>query len=466
MLLPKLLKRIPILQTVRHHYPRIYCTKSVQDSASCDVETQTEQFSQYVYECLPKFVQKIQRTQCNELELLIHPVGVIPVLQFLKDHHSCQFACCTDITAIDVPSRIYRFELIYNLLSIRYNSRIRVKTYTDELTPIDSATELYKNANWLEREVWDMYGIFFQNHPDLRRIMTDYGFQGHPQRKDFPQSGYIEVRYDDEKKRLVREPVEFAQEFRRFDLSNPWENYPQFRKPIKTKKLPEEHKDDPPPPPKCGETEPCECFDPSSKPWTPFDSRSQKEEEPKPGADEKCQMVAVDLDGGVSILKSKKSLERIGNACKIVMPKEEKHEEYFIDRDDDKQIAPKPEIGSLEAVTFVNLQNDKKQIFNKRDYSDNWKDDLTALIRFKDNLTDFQRTSSIYKLPSFSPLKCISKAFGSMQTMFKADQTRMQREKVFLDIKTIDGLEEMNTRNTCVCECDIIFEVTGKEKKK
>lgn len=137
-------------------------------------------------------------------------------------------------------------------MSLRYNSRIRVKTYTDELTPIDSANGVFKAANWYEREIWDMYGVFFANHPDLRRILTDYGFEGHPQRRDFPLSGYVEVRtycwrvvnfhrqsvtgilvfqlrYDDEKKRVVCEPLELAQEFRKFDLSAPWEQFPNFR---------------------------------------------------------------------------------------------------------------------------------------------------------------------------------------------------------------------------------------------
>ncbi|KAJ8930266.1 hypothetical protein NQ314_016944 [Rhamnusium bicolor] len=144
--------------------------------------------------------------------------------------------------AIDVPFRLYRFEIIYNLLSLRYNSRIRVKTYTDELTPLDSVTGIYKSANWLEREIWDMYGVFFANHPDLRRILTDYGFEGHPfslinvkimcssnTGKIFPLSGYTEVRYDDEKKRVVREPLELTQEFRQFDLSSPWTQFSDFK---------------------------------------------------------------------------------------------------------------------------------------------------------------------------------------------------------------------------------------------
>ena len=130
---------------------------------------------------------------------------------------------------MDVPTRVYRFEVIYHLLSLRYNSRVRVRTYTDELTPIDSICELYKGANWFEREVWDMFGVFFRNHPDLRRILTDYGFDGHPFRKDFPLSGYHELRYDDELQRIVQEPLELTQEFRRFTLESPWEQFPLHR---------------------------------------------------------------------------------------------------------------------------------------------------------------------------------------------------------------------------------------------
>ncbi|CAG2181013.1 unnamed protein product, partial [Oppiella nova] len=134
-----------------------------------------------------------------------------------------------DICGVDVPTRQYRFEIVYNLLSLRYNSRIRVKTYTDELTPIESICELFKGANWYEREIWDMFGVFFINHPDMRRILTDYGFEGHPFRKDFPLSGYTECRYDDEVKRVVIEPLEMTQEFRKFDLQSPWEQFPNFR---------------------------------------------------------------------------------------------------------------------------------------------------------------------------------------------------------------------------------------------
>ncbi|XP_026864785.1 NADH dehydrogenase [ubiquinone] iron-sulfur protein 3, mitochondrial [Electrophorus electricus] len=190
---------------------------------------QLSQFGEYVAEILPKYVQHVQVTCYNELEVMIHPEGIVPVLTFLRDHTNAQFRNMTDLTAVDVPTRQNRFEIVYNLLSLRFNSRIRVKTYTDELTPVDSAVPVHQVANWYEREVWDMFGVFFANHPDLRRILTDYGFEGHPFRKDFPLSGYVEVRYDDELKRIVAEPVEFAQEFRKFDLNSPWEAFPAYR---------------------------------------------------------------------------------------------------------------------------------------------------------------------------------------------------------------------------------------------
>ncbi|XP_014213367.1 NADH-ubiquinone oxidoreductase subunit 9 [Copidosoma floridanum] len=186
-------------------------------------------FGVYVAECMPKYVEKVQIAARDELEVMISPEGIVPVISFLTYHHNAQFTSLSDITAVDVPNRPYRFELIYQLLSIRYNTRIRVKTYTDELTPIDSIYFIHKAADWYEREVWDMFGIYFRNHPDLRRILTDYGFEGHPMRKDFPLTGYTEVRYDDEKRRVVCEPLELTQEYRKFDLSAPWEQFPNFR---------------------------------------------------------------------------------------------------------------------------------------------------------------------------------------------------------------------------------------------
>jgi len=189
-------------------------------------------FGTYAGQCLPKYVQKIRLTHGNELELLIAPQGILPVITFLKDHTNSQFYSISDITAVDVPSRLNRFEIVYNFLSIKYCSRIRVKTYTDEMTPIDSISEIFQGANWYEREVYDMFGVYFANHPDLRRILTDYGFEGHPFRKDFPLTGYEELRYDDELERIIYEPVELAQEFRKFSLDSPWEQFPGMKKDV------------------------------------------------------------------------------------------------------------------------------------------------------------------------------------------------------------------------------------------
>lgn len=186
-------------------------------------------FGKYVGDCMPKFVQKVEVSHGNELDIMVHPDGVIPMLTFLKDHTNAQFTNITDIAGVDVPTREYRFELVYILMSLRFNARIKVKTYTDELTPIQSACSVFAGANWYEREIWDMYGVFFANHPDLRRILTDYGFEGHPFRKDFPLQGYVELRYDDEVKRVVAEPIEMSQEFRKFEYSTPWESFPNYR---------------------------------------------------------------------------------------------------------------------------------------------------------------------------------------------------------------------------------------------
>ena len=159
----------------------------------------------------------------DELTCTVKPSYVLPFFTFLKTHSNTQYKLLVDITAVDYPARPLRFEVVYNLLSVQLNARIRVKTDVDELTPVESVSSLFAAANWFERETWDMYGICFLNHPDLRRILTDYGFEGHPLRKDFPLTGYIEFRYDDSKKRVISEPVELAQEFRYFDFSSPWE---------------------------------------------------------------------------------------------------------------------------------------------------------------------------------------------------------------------------------------------------
>ncbi|KAK3631533.1 putative NADH-ubiquinone oxidoreductase 30.4 kDa subunit, mitochondrial [Elasticomyces elasticus] len=197
------------------------------------------QYGQYLLSCLPKYVQQFSVWK-DELTIYISPSGVIPVFSFLKYHTAAEYTAVMDITAVDYPTRDQRFEVVYNLLSVRHNSRIRVKTYADEASPVPSITPLYDGANWYEREVYDLFGVFFTGHPDLRRIMTDYGFDGHPLRKDFPMTGYTEIRYDEEKKRIVVEPLELTQAFRNFEGGTAaWEQVGpgQERKP-ETFKLP------------------------------------------------------------------------------------------------------------------------------------------------------------------------------------------------------------------------------------
>ena len=144
------------------------------------------------------------------------------VLSFLKNHINYQYNLLTCISGIDILHSQYRFGIIYELLSITFNSRIKIKIFVNEITCVESSVSVFRNANWWEREIWDFYGIYFQNHPDLRRILTDYGFEGYPMRKDFPLSGYVEVRYDETKKRVVVEPIELSQEFRAFNYETPW----------------------------------------------------------------------------------------------------------------------------------------------------------------------------------------------------------------------------------------------------
>jgi len=159
----------------------------------------------------------------DELTLHVKRDSLIKVLQFLKTDRECDFKILTDLTAVDYPNKPERFEVVYNLLSLSQNQRVRVKITTDENTPVLSAVSVFSAAGWYERETWDMYGIYFSGNPDLRRILTDYGFEGHPLRKDFPLTGYVELRYDDELKRVVYEPVQLVQDFRTFDFQSPWE---------------------------------------------------------------------------------------------------------------------------------------------------------------------------------------------------------------------------------------------------
>lgn len=159
----------------------------------------------------------------GELTLTAKSENLIPLLTFLRDDVQCGFVNLIDICGVDYPKREDRFDVVYHLLSPRQNLRIRLKVATGEFKPVPSACQVFPGADWFEREAWDMYGILFTDHPDLRRILTDYGFEGHPLRKDFPTTGFVEVRYDDSAKRVVYEPVELKQEFRNFDFLSPWE---------------------------------------------------------------------------------------------------------------------------------------------------------------------------------------------------------------------------------------------------
>ncbi|MBU6506836.1 MAG: NADH-quinone oxidoreductase subunit C [Alphaproteobacteria bacterium] len=171
------------------------------------------------------FPQDVLRREISHDELMVgvRREAIVRVLQFLRDDPDCRFGILVDICGVDYPERAERLEVVYNLLSLTYNRRIRLKVTTDEQTPVPSATPVYSTAGWLERECWDLLGVYFADHPDLRRILTDYGFEGHPLRKDFPLTGYVEVRYDEEQKRVIYEPVKLKQEFRSFDFLSPWE---------------------------------------------------------------------------------------------------------------------------------------------------------------------------------------------------------------------------------------------------
>jgi NADH-quinone oxidoreductase subunit C len=159
----------------------------------------------------------------GELTLNARRAEILTVLTFLRDDPICKFTQLIDIAGVDYPTRARRFDVVYHMLSMAQNTRIRIKITTDEETPVLSSAAVFPNADWYEREAFDMYGIAFENHPDLRRILTDYGFEGYPLRKDFPLSGFVEVRYDEGRKAVVYEPVNLPQEYRSFDFMNPWE---------------------------------------------------------------------------------------------------------------------------------------------------------------------------------------------------------------------------------------------------
>lgn len=159
----------------------------------------------------------------DEMIITAEREEIVRVLQFLRDDSECQFKMLVSICGVDYPEREKRFDIVYNLLSLEQNNRMRVKIHASENEFVPTATKVFSTAGWFEREAWDLYGIYFEGHTDLRRILTDYGFEGHPLRKDFPLTGYVELRYDEEQRRVVYEPVQLAQDFRTFDYLSPWE---------------------------------------------------------------------------------------------------------------------------------------------------------------------------------------------------------------------------------------------------
>ena len=186
----------------------------------------TFNFINFLIKVIPQYISKNIDFKLSDdsISITTDKKNLILLLNFVKNNYLLQFKTLISITAVDYPERSNRFEINYFLLSYKLNKRIIIKIHTNDVTPIPSITDLFSSANWYEREVWDLFGVFFSGHPDLRRILTDYGFEGFPFRKDFPQTGFVEVRYDDQKKYVLYEPLEMAQEFRSFDFISPWTN--------------------------------------------------------------------------------------------------------------------------------------------------------------------------------------------------------------------------------------------------
>lgn len=196
-------------------------TKEPVTEAAAEKDTLRE-LGEFINLALQKDVPRYEVTG-GELTLRVEAPAIARVCAFLRDENNCRFTQLIDITAVDYPARAQRFDVVYHLLSVKHNQRIRVKILTDANTPVPTVTDIFPSAGWWERETWDMYGVLFSGHPDLRRILTDYGFDGHPLRKDFPLTGFVEVRYDPEQQRVVYEPVKLPQAFRNFDFESPWE---------------------------------------------------------------------------------------------------------------------------------------------------------------------------------------------------------------------------------------------------
>jgi NADH-quinone oxidoreductase subunit C len=191
------------------------------------MDDRLEELGRTIVAALPGAVQGYE-IALGELTVKANAADIVAVTTLLRDDPRCQFICIVDVTAVDWPQRAKRFDVVYHLLSPTKNWRVRIKVEADEDTPVPSIIDVFPGANWFEREVYDLYGVLFTGHPDLRRILTDYGFEGHPLRKDFPLTGYVEVRWDDEQKRVVYEKVRLGQEYRNFDFLSPWEgpDYP------------------------------------------------------------------------------------------------------------------------------------------------------------------------------------------------------------------------------------------------
>jgi NADH-quinone oxidoreductase subunit C len=186
------------------------------------MDEKLKELAEYITAALPESVTG-SASHYGELSLDVAGDAIIRVLTFLRDDPKCRFTMLCDLCGADYPDREQRFDVVYNLLSIGLNQRVRIKVRTDEDTPVPSVVSLFSCAGWWEREAYDLFGIYFDDNPDLRRILTDYGFEGHPLRKDFPLTGYVELRYDEDQKRVVYEPVKLKQEFRAFDFLSPWE---------------------------------------------------------------------------------------------------------------------------------------------------------------------------------------------------------------------------------------------------
>lgn len=185
-------------------------------------ETPQEALARHIRQVFPEAVTGHDSVR-EELILHVRRTAIVEVLKFLRDDPECLFEMLADLCGVDYPDRAERFEVVYNLLSLRKNMRLRVKVSTNETAAVPSVTGVFSGAGWYEREAWDMYGILFDGNPDLRRILTDYGFEGHPQRKDFPLTGFVELRYDESLKRVAYGPVSLTQDYRTFDNLSPWE---------------------------------------------------------------------------------------------------------------------------------------------------------------------------------------------------------------------------------------------------